>query len=111
MGYKAVGELNGAYGKTHKLVDEKLTTDHPIDLTRYQLMNCYLGRAGSSTRRGVVGRDRPAGGRQDRGHQQARRRHGASSPGARRSNGRWQEGIELLNAIQDVYLNDDVTIA
>src|SRR3712207_4779147 len=47
MGYAAVNGLNGgSYGKTHKLVDEKLTTDNPIDLTRYQVMNCYLGRAG-----------------------------------------------------------------
>ena len=40
---KAAG---GSYGKTHKLVYDKLTTDNPIDLTRWQVVNCYLGRAG-----------------------------------------------------------------
>ncbi len=46
-GYQAVAALNGgSYGKTHKLVYDKLTTDNPIDLTRWQVVNCYLGRAG-----------------------------------------------------------------
>ena len=44
------------FGKTDKAVYTRLTTDHPIDLTRYQVANCYMGRAGSSTR----GRIRPA---------------------------------------------------
>ena len=77
-GYPAVEGLNGgSYGKTHKLVYDKLTTDHPIDLTRWQVVNCYLGRAAPhQLRRRVVGRDRPRRGGQDRGHQQARGRHG-----------------------------------
>ena len=76
-GFAAVSGLNGSYGKTHKLVDEKLTTDHPIDLTRYQVVNCYIGRAGLINSGGASsGETRPAGGRQDRGHQQARGRHG-----------------------------------
>jgi class I fructose-bisphosphate aldolase len=77
MGYKAVGELNGAYGKTHKLVDEKLTTDNPIDLARYQVMNCYLGRAG------LINSGGASSGETDLQEavktavdQQARRRHG-----------------------------------
>src|SRR4051795_9092746 len=41
-GYGAVSGLNGSYGKTNKLVYEKLTSDNPIDLTRYQLINCYM---------------------------------------------------------------------
>ena len=45
-GYPAVNGLNGSYGKTHKLVYDKLTTESPIDLTRWQVVNCYLGRAG-----------------------------------------------------------------
>src|SRR3954464_14665529 len=42
-GFEAVSSLNGSYGKTHKDVYEKLTSDNPIDLTRYQLLNCYAG--------------------------------------------------------------------
>src|SRR6185503_7640969 len=46
-GYKSVeAALGGSYGKTNKLVYEKLTTDNPIDLVRYQVANCYMGRAG-----------------------------------------------------------------
>jgi class I fructose-bisphosphate aldolase len=45
-GYGAMNENNGGYGKTSPLVYSKLTTDHPIDLTRYQVANCYMGRAG-----------------------------------------------------------------
>ena len=44
-GYNALNS-NGSYGKTHKHVYDKLTTDNPIDLTRYQVVNCYMGRAG-----------------------------------------------------------------
>src|SRR5438309_8264724 len=45
-GYNALNASGGVYGKTNKLVYEKLTTDNPIDLTRYQVLNCYLGRSG-----------------------------------------------------------------
>ena len=73
-GYNA---LKG-YGKTSKLVYESLTTDHPIDLTRWQVANCYMGRIGLiNSRRRVVGRQRPRRGGAHRGHQQAGRRHGA----------------------------------
>jgi class I fructose-bisphosphate aldolase len=44
-GFAAVSGLNGAYGKTSKLVYERLTSDNPIDLTRYQLVNCHMGRS------------------------------------------------------------------
>ena len=66
-GYEALN-ANGSYGKTHKLVYDKLTTDNPIDLTRYQVLNCYIGpRAADQQRRRVVGRDRPRRGRPHRG--------------------------------------------
>jgi class I fructose-bisphosphate aldolase len=111
MGYKAVGDLNGAYGKTHKLVDEKLTSDHPIDLTRYQLMNCYLGRAG------LINSGGASAGETDL--QEAvktavvnKRAGGMGLISGRKAFQRpMQEGIDLLHAIQDVYLNDEVTIA
>ena len=64
------------FGKTHKKVYSELTTDNPIDLTRYQVANCYMGRIGLINSGGASGRQRPARRGQDRGHQQARRRHG-----------------------------------
>ena len=71
-GYNAVN-----FGKTHKKVYSDLSSDHPIDLTRYQLANCYMGRAGPhQLRRRVIGRERSEGSREDRDHQQAGRRHG-----------------------------------
>ena len=111
MGFKAVSELNGTYGKTHELVDEKLTSDHPIDLTRYQLMNCYLGRAG------LINSGGASSGETDL--QEAvktavinKRAGGMGLISGRKAFQRpMQEGVELLHAIQDVYLNDQVTIA
>jgi len=111
MGFKAVSELNGVYGKTHKLVDEKLTTDHPIDLTRYQLLNCYLGRAG------LINSGGASSGETDL--QEAvktavinKRAGGMGLISGRKAFQRpMQEGIGLLHAIQDVYLNDQVTVA
>ena len=71
-GYTAVG-----FGRTDPLVYEQLTTDNPIDLTRWQVVNCYAGRIGliNSGRR-VQGRQRPGPGRPHRGDQQAGRGHG-----------------------------------
>ncbi len=75
-------ENNGGYtavnfGKTHTKVYSQLTSDNPIDLTRYQLANCYMGRvAAHQLGRRVVRRERPEGSGEDRRHQQARRRHG-----------------------------------
>jgi fructose-bisphosphate aldolase, class I len=75
-GYPALAEAaGGSYGKTSKLVYEQLTTDNPIDLTRYQLL--HGPRAADQQRRGVVGRHRPRRGGPHRGHQQARGRHRA----------------------------------
>ena len=71
-GYNAVN-----FGKTHKAVYSQLTSDNPIDLTRYQLANCYMGRAGLINSGGASsGEGDLEGSREDRRHQQARRRHG-----------------------------------
>ena len=75
-------ETNGGFdvlkfGKTHKAVYSQLSSAHPIDLTRYQLANCYMGRAGLINSGGAsAGGKRPEGSGQDRRHQQARGRHG-----------------------------------
>jgi class I fructose-bisphosphate aldolase len=99
------------YGKTSKLVYEQLTTDHPIDLTRWQVANCYMGRIGlinsggeskgagdlaAAVRTAVI--NKRAGGMGLISGRKAFQRPMA-------------EGVELLNAIQDVYLDQSVTIA
>ena len=95
------------YGKTSKLVYDELTTDHPIDLTPLAGGQLLHGpHRPHQQRRRVQGRRRPGRGRAHRGHQQAGRRHRAHLRAARRSSGPMAEGVELLNAIQDVYLDD-----
>lgn len=107
---------NGGYnatkhGKTHKKVYSDLTTDNPIDLTRYQVLNCYNGRAGlinsggTSTGQGDMAEaittaviNKRAGGMGLISGRKAFQRPA-------------KEGAALLNAIQDVYLCEDVTIA
>lgn len=107
-GYTAIG-----FGKTHDKVYSELTTDHPIDLCRYQVANCYMGRSGlinsggASTGSGssdladavttaVI--NKRAGG------------HGLIS-GRKAFQKPMNEGVELLNAIQDVYLAEEITIS
>ncbi len=111
-GYTAINELGtGGYGKTNKLVYEKLTTDNPIDLTRYQLANCYMGRAP------LINSGGASSGATDLAEAVRtavinKRAGGAGLISGRKAFQRpMPEGVELLHAIQDVYLNKDVTIA
>ncbi|MGD2136873.1 MAG: class I fructose-bisphosphate aldolase [Gammaproteobacteria bacterium] len=104
-GYTAIG-----FGKTHPRVYEELTSDHPVDLVRYQVANCYMGRIGMINSGGPSGKDDL--------HQAVRtavinkRAGGMGLISGRKAFQRpMAEGIELLNAIQDVYLSSDVTIA
>jgi class I fructose-bisphosphate aldolase len=104
-GYNAVG-----FGKTHAKVYEELTSDHPIDLVRYQVANCYMGRIG------MINSGGPSG--QDDLHQAIRtsvinKRAGGMGliSGRKAFQKPMDEGVKLLNAIQDVYLSDQVTIA
>jgi len=108
-------EGNGGYsalnfGKTHPRVYEELTSDHPVDLVRYQVANCYMGRIGMINSGGPSGKDDL--------HQAVRtavinkRAGGMGLISGRKAFQRpMDEGIELLNAIQDVYLSPDVTVA
>jgi class I fructose-bisphosphate aldolase len=109
-------ENNGGYnaikvGKTNKLVYSELTTDHPIDLTRYQLLNCYAGRAP------LINSGGASSGATDLAEAVRtavinKRAGGAGLISGRKAFQRpLVEGIGLLNAIQDVYLSGDVTIA
>jgi len=106
-GYNA---LSG-YGKTHKAVYEDLTTDHPIDLTRWQVANCYMGRIGLINSGGASsGADDLA--QAVRTAVINKRAGGLGLISGRKAFQRpTAEGVELLNAIQDVYLDESVTIA
>lgn len=107
---------NGGYhalnfGKTHKDVYEKLTTSHPIDLTRYQVANCYMGRIG------LINSGGESKGASDLTEAVTTAIINKRAGGMGLISGRkafqkpMKEGITLLNAIQDVYLNKEITIA
>lgn len=102
---------SGSFGKTHRLVYEKLTTEHPIDLTRYQVLNCYLGRAG------LINSGGASSGATDLAEAVRtavinKRAGGMGLISGRKAFQRpMSEGIELLNAIQDVYLSEEITVA
>ncbi|MEX0736025.1 MAG: class I fructose-bisphosphate aldolase [Bacteroidota bacterium] len=108
-------ENNGGYtalnfGKTHKKVYEQLSSDHPIDLTRYQVANCYMGRAGLINSGGPSGQNDVA--EAVKTAVINKRAGGMGLISGRKAFQRpMKEGAELLNAIQDVYLSKDVTIA
>jgi class I fructose-bisphosphate aldolase len=109
-------ENNGGYnalkfGKTSPLVYEKLTTDHPIDLCRYQVANCYMGR------NGLINSGGASGGATDLADAVKtavinKRAGGMGLISGRKAFQRpMKEGVGLLNAIQDVYLDDAITVA
>ena len=109
-------ETNGGYnavnfGKTHKAVYSQLTSDNPIDLTRYQLANCYMGRSP------LINSGGASAGEGDlkeavRTAVINKRAGGMGLISGRKAFQRpMQEGVALLNSIQDVYLSKDVTIA
>lgn len=104
-GFTAIG-----FGKTHPRMYEVLTGPHPIDMVRYQVANCYLGRAGMINSGGPSGKDDL--------HQLVRtavinKRAGGMGliTGRKAFQKPMDQGIALLNAVQDVYLSADVTVA
>jgi fructose-bisphosphate aldolase, class I len=109
-------ENNGGYnalnfGKTSKKVYSELTTDHPIDLTRYQVANCYMGRAGLINSGGASSGDSDLK-EAVRTAVINKRAGGMGLISGRKAFQRpMNEGVRLLNAIQDVYLSKDVTLA
>lgn len=104
-GYPEIG-----FGKTHEKVYSELTTGHPIDLTRYQVANCFMGRAGLINSGGASGSNDMV---------QAvktavinKRAGGMGLISGRKAFQRpMKDGVEILNAIQDVYLDPSITIA
>ena len=109
-GFRALNTGGSSYGKLDERIYTELTTDHPIDLCRYQVANCYMGRAGLINSGG-------ASGKQD--FEDAaftavvnKRAGGTGLISGRKAFQRpMAEGIQLLHTIQDVYLSKDITIA
>jgi len=109
-GFKALSTGDSSYGKLDNRIYSELTTDHPIDLCRYQVANCYMGRAGLINSGGASGANdfsdavttavinKRAGGM------------GLIS-GRKAFQCPLREGVELLHAIQDVYLDTRITVA
>ncbi|MBD2614832.1 class I fructose-bisphosphate aldolase [Nostoc punctiforme FACHB-252] len=110
-GYGAVAKATGkSYGKTDERVYTELTTDHPIDLTRYQVLNCYCGRAGLINSGGATGKNDLA--EAVRTAVINKRAGGSGLISGRKTFQRpFEEGVKLFHAIQNVYLSPDVTIA
>jgi class I fructose-bisphosphate aldolase len=109
-GYIALNTDGVSYGKFDKRIYTELTSDHPIDLCRYQVANCYMGRAGLINSGGASGAN---------DFEEAvatavinKRAGGTGLISGRKAFQRpMKEGVQLLNAIQDVYLSPDVSVA
>ncbi len=109
-GYQALNIGDSSYGKFDKRIYSDLCSDHPIDLTRYQVANCYMGRAGLINSGGASGTN---------DFEEAvatavinKRAGGTGLISGRKAFQRpMAEGVKLLNSIQDVYISKDVTVA
>ncbi len=105
-GFKSIG-----FGKTHETMYTKLTTDNPIDLTRYQVANCYMGRAG------LINSGGESKGESDLADAVRTAIINKRAGGMGLISGRkafqkdMKDGVELLHTIQDVYLSNDITLA
>ena len=108
-GFKALNTGGSSYGKLDERIYTELTSDHPIDLCRYQVANCFLGRAGLINSGGASGSN---------DFEEAvatavinKRAGGTGLISGRKAFQRpMKEGVQLLNAVQDVYLSPEVTI-
>jgi class I fructose-bisphosphate aldolase len=109
-GYNVLNSKENPYGKTDKRVYETLTTDHPIDLTRFQVANCYMGRAGLINSGGASGENDFV--EAARTAVINKRAGGMGLISGRKAFQRpMAEGVKLLNTIQDVYLAKEFTVA
>ena len=110
-GFKALNTGNSSYGKLDERIYTELTSDHPIDLCRYQVANCFMGRAG------LINSGGESKGKGDLEQAVAtavinKRAGGTGLISGRKAFQRpMKEGVGLLNAVQDVYLDKEVTIA
>ncbi len=109
-GYKALNAGDSSYGKLDERIYTELSSDHPIDLTRYQVANGYMGRAGLINSGGGSGADDFA--QAVRTAVINKRAGGMGLISGRKAFQRTRaEGVDILNTIQDVYLDDAVTVA
>jgi class I fructose-bisphosphate aldolase len=109
-GYNAVKLAGSDYGKTDPRIYSELTSDHPIDLCRYQVLNCFAGRAGLINSGGASGKNDIAEAVKTAVINKRAGGMGLIS-GRKAFQKPLKEGVEILNAIQDVYLAKEVTIA
>ncbi len=110
-GYKALNAGDSSYGKLDEKMYTDLATDHPIDLTRYQVANCYMGRAGLINSGGASSGDSDMADAVKTAVVNKRAGGMGLISGRKAFQRPMKEGVELLNAIQDVYLDKDITIA
>jgi len=110
-GYKALNTGGSSYGKLDERIYTELTSDHPIDLCRYQVANCYMGRAG------LINSGGDSKGSSDMADAVRtavinKRAGGMGLISGRKAFQRpMKEGVEILNKIQDVYLDSSIDIA
>jgi class I fructose-bisphosphate aldolase len=110
-GYKALASKENPYGKTDERIYTELTSENPIDLTRYQVANCYLGRAG------LINSGGESKGQGDLAEAVMtaivnKRAGGMGLISGRKAFQRpMADGVKILNAIQDVYLAKDISVA
>ena len=104
-GFKALN-----FGKTHPDMYDKLTTDHPIDLTRYMVANCYMGKIGLINSGGASGQSDLADAVETA---VVNKRAGGIGLilGRKAFQKPFEKGVEIINAVQDVYLDDDIGLA
>jgi class I fructose-bisphosphate aldolase len=109
-GFKALNTGGSSYGKLDERIYTDLTSDHPIDLCRYQVANCYMGRMGLINSGGASGKNDLA---EATTTSVINKRAGGMGliSGRKAFQRPMKEGIQLLNAIQDVYLCKEVTVA
>ncbi|MCB9766449.1 MAG: class I fructose-bisphosphate aldolase [Alphaproteobacteria bacterium] len=109
-GYEALNMGDSSYGKFDRRIYTQLCSDHPIDLTRYQVANCYMGRVGLINSGGSSGSNDVA--QAVRTAVINKRAGGMGLISGRKAFQKPRaEGVALLNAIQDVYLDDQITVA
>lgn len=110
-GYKALNTGGSSYGKLDERMYTQLSTDNPIDLCRYQVANCYMGRAGLIN---SGGESKGAGDTADAVITAVINKRGGGQGlimGRKAFQKSMNEGVELLNAVQDVYLEKSITVA
>lgn len=109
-GFKALNSGDSSYGKLDERIYSELTSDHPIDLTRYQVANCFMGRAGLINSGGASGKNDFADAVKTAVIN--KRAGGMGLISGRKAFQRpLDEGVKLLNYIQDVYLDESIDLA